>query len=350
MNKKMSIILAVFLVLSLSLSACGGGGSEESSKGVINVFNWGEYIDMDTVKAFEEESGYKVNYSVFSTNEEMYPKVENAAEQYDVLIPSDYTIQRLIEEDLLYEIDFDNVPNYKNVDPVLKNTSFDPENKYSVPYTWGTVGILYNKTMVDDVVESWDIMFDEKYSGKILMYDSERDSFMVALKRLGYSMNTKNMDEINEAKEMLISQKPLVLAYVIDEIMDKMISGEAALALAWSGESMSTIRENPDLAFVVPKEGSNIWIDSMVIPKTAQNKEGAEAFINFMLEDEMSKKNMLKTGYTSSNINVKKMIDEDWASNIAAYPPKEVTDRCVFFEYSPDTIQTMSDAWLEIKQ
>lgn len=349
MNKRL-LISVIVLSLALFLSACGESSPSSEKKGEVNVFNWGEYIDMDVLEAFEKETGYKVNYSVFSTNEEMFPKVENGADSYDVIIPSDYTIQRMIEADLLQELNFENIPNYENVNPVLKNTSFDPENKYSVPYAWGTVGILYNTKMVDDVVDSWKILFNEKYSGKIFMYDSERDSFMVALTLLGYSMNTKDVEEINKAKELLISQKPLILAYVVDEAMDKMIAGEAALSLAWSGEAMATIKENPDLKYVIPKEGSNIWIDSMVIPKTAQNKEGAEAFINFMLKDEIAKKNMIASGYTSSNMNVKDLIDEEWASNIAAYPPKDATDRCEVFQYSPETTKLMGEAWLEIKQ
>lgn len=350
MKKRFVLLLALIMLLGLALSSCSSEKAESNDKGVVNVFNWGEYIDQDIIKEFEEKTGYKVNYSIFSTNEEMYQKLAANAEAYDVLIPSDYMIQRLIEEDRLLEIDRNNIPNFKNVDPASLGKEFDPENKYSVPYFWGTVGILYNSTMVDDVVDSWDILFNEKYAKKIFMYDSERDSFMVALTKLGYSMNSTDKKEIEKAKELLIKQKPLVLALVIDEGMDKMIAGEAALSLSWSGEAMATIKENPDLRYAIPKEGSNVWLDSMVIPKTAQNKEGAEAFINFILEDEISKKNMLFTGYTSSNKNVKSMIDEEWASNIAAYPPQEALDRCEVFRYSPETAKLMAEYWLEINQ
>ncbi len=316
----------------------------------VTVFNWGEYIEEEVLEQFEEETGYKVNYRVFSTNEEMYPKLVNGAENYDVIIPSDYMIQRLVEEDMLAEINMENIPNFKNIDDVLKNPSYDPDNKYSVPYFWGVVGILYNEKFVDKEPDSWDVLFKEKYKDMILMYDSERDSFMVALMRLGYSMNSQSEREINEAKDMLIEQKPLVLAYVIDECQDKMVSEEAALALIWSGEAQVAMDENEDLKFALPKEGSNLWIDAMVIPKSSKNKEGAEAFINFMCRDDIALKNMDYTGYTSANQNVKEMIDEEWAASKAAYPPKEYIEKCEIFEYSPDNLRFIWKAWLEVKQ
>ncbi len=343
------IVLAIALVFFFSQKNQNNKIEKEYSNEV-TVFNWGEYIDMDVLEQFEKETGYKVNYRVFSTNEEMYPKLVNGAENYDVIIPSDYMIQRLIEEDMLAEINMENVPNFKNIDDVLKNPSYDPENKYSVPYFWGVVGILYNEKFVEKAPDTWEALFDEKYKDMILMCDSERDSFMVALIRSGYSMNSQNEDEINQAKEMLIKQKPLVLAYVIDECADKMVSEEAALALTWSGEAGVTMEENENLNFALPKEGSNLWIDAMAIPKSSKNKKGAEAFINFMCRDDIALKNMEYTGYTSGNINVKDMIDTEWANSPAAYPPKDYVEKCEIFEYSPDNLRYIWKAWLEVKQ
>ncbi len=352
MKKSKLIIFVSIICLTLFLVACSAAEENQqvSKANEVTVFNWGDYIDMEVIKQFEEETGYTVNYRVFSTNEEMYPKLVTGAEKYDVIIPSDYMIQRLIEEDLLAEIDFNNVPNYKNIDSVLHNLDYDKQDKYSVPYFWGTVGILYNEKLLDEVPDSWDAFFDENNKDKILMYDSERDSFMVALSRLGYSMNSQDKKQIEEAKQMLIEQKPLVLAYVIDELQDKMIAEEAALALVWSGEAAVAIEGNPDLKFTLPKETSNLWVDAMVIPKNCNNKKGAEAFINFMCRDDIALKNMEYTGYTSGNINVKDMIDKDWANSIASYPPKEFIEKCETFKYSPENLKFISRAWLEVKQ
>ena len=272
MKKTPIYVLLLTAFFALALTGCGKGASGEN--GEVIVYNWGEYIDPDTITMFEEETGIKVVYDEYETNEIMYPKVEAGATAYDVLCPSDYMIQKLIENDLLQEINFDNIPNVKNIGQQYFDQSqeFDPENKYSIPYCFGTVGILYNKTMVDEPVDSWSILWDEKYADNILMQDSVRDAFMVALKLKGYSMNTLDEGELNEAKQILIDQKPLVQAYVIDQVRDKMIGNEAAIGVIYSGEAIYTQRENADLEYVIPKEGTNVWIDSWVIPKNAPNK------------------------------------------------------------------------------
>ena len=238
------------------------------------VYNWGEYLDPKTIELFEEETGISVTYEEYETNEIMYPKIVSQAIAYDVVCPSDYMIQRMIENDLLAEINWDNIPNVKNMDPTYmeQSKSFDPENKYSVPYCVGTVGILYNKSMVKEPVDSWDILWDPKYKDSILMQDSVRDAFAVALKRLGHSINSTEVDQLAAAAEDLMEQKPLVQAYVVDQVRDKMIGNEAALGVIYSGEAGYTKRENPDLEYVIPKEGSNVWLDSWVIPKNAKNK------------------------------------------------------------------------------
>ena len=261
-----------------------GSQSNLSGNNTVIVYNWGEYLDPAVLDLFEQETGIQVVYEEFETNESMYPKINAGAIAYDLVCPSDYMIQRMIENDLLQEIQFEHIPNAKNIGDTYfeKSKEFDPENKYSIPYCWGTVGILYNKTMVTEPVDSWGILWDETYSGNILMQDSVRDAFAVALRYLGYSLNSTDLDELNAAKNLLIEQKPLIQAYVIDQVRDKMIGGEAALGVIYSGEAIYTQKENPDLEYVIPKEGSNIWIDSWVIPKNAAHVENAEKYLDFL--------------------------------------------------------------------
>ena len=289
-QKLIPVAMAVLIVIGGFIYGQKDGTSKN---GQVIVYNWGEYIDPEIIDLFEEETGIDVIYEEFETNEIMYPKIQSGAIAYDVVCPSDYMIQRMIENDLLAEINYDHIPNLKYIgDNYMKmSRQFDPENKYSVPYLWGTVGILYNKKMVDEPVDSWGILWDKKYEDSILMQDSVRDAFAVALKYLGYSLNSTDLDELEAAKNLLIEQKPLVQAYVIDQVRDKMIGGEAALGVIYSGEALYCQQENPDLDYVIPKEGTNIWIDSWVIPKNAKNVENAEAFINFLCRPDIAKMN-----------------------------------------------------------
>jgi len=351
---KKIFVMAMALVLAIMITGCGtsGGGTESTGEKVtINVFNWGEYIGETTIKDFEEAyPNIKVNYENFTTNEDMYVKIKTGGSAYDVAIPSDYMITRMLDEGLLNEINMDNIPNYKYIDDRFKNLSFDPENKYSVPYMWGTVGILYNKTMVDDPVDSWEILWNEKYKKQILMTDSERDSIGVALKMLGYSMNTHNISELEEAKQMLLKQKPLVLAYVVDEVRDMMIGESAALAVVWSGDAYYCMSQNENLAYALPKEGTNYWFDSMVIPKTSKHQKEAEIFINFMCDPEVSYNNVDYIGYATPNTEVMKMLDPELVSDRNAYPLKEDLVNCEIFEYPGDEInREYSRIWTEIK-
>ena len=289
----MKKLLCFALLPVLGLSLLSGCGKSSAENGEVIVYNWGEYIDPETLSLFEEETGIKVVYDEYDTNETMYPKVEAGASAYDVICPSDYMIQKMIDNDLLAEINFDNIPNLKNIGQQYfeQSKEFDPENKYSVPYCFGTVGILYNKTMVSGPIDSWSVLWDEQYADNILMQDSVRDAFMVALKLNGYSMNTLDETELQAAKNSLIEQKPLVQAYVIDQVRDKMIGDEAAIGVIYSGEAIYTQRENENLEYVIPKEGTNVWIDSWVIPKNAPNKENAEKFIDFMCREDIALKN-----------------------------------------------------------
>ena len=351
MKKTVALLLTLSLAV-LPLTACGSASSS-GSNGEVVVYNWGEYIDPDTISMFEEETGIKVIYDEFETNEIMFPKIEAGASKYDVVCPSDYMIKKMIENDLLAEINYDNVPNAKaNIGQQYWDMSkeFDPENKYSVPYCWGTVGILYNKTMVDGPVDSWSILWDEKYADNILMQDSVRDAFMVALKLNGYSMNSVNPEELNAAKESLIAQKPLVQAYVIDQVRDKMIGNEAAIGVIYSGEVIFTQRENPDLEYVIPKEGTNVWIDSWVITKNAPNKENAEKFIDFMCRPDIALKNFEYITYPTPNKGAFDLLDSDLHNNKAVFPDTDSLKNCEVFQYlGTDVDSIYNEYWKEVK-
>ena len=317
------------------------------------VYNWGEYLDPKTIELFEEETGISVTYEEYETNEIMYPKIVSQAIAYDVVCPSDYMIQRMIENDLLAEINWDNIPNIKNMDPTYmeQSKSFDPKNKYSVPYCVGTVGILYNKSMVKEPVDSWDILWNPKYKDSILMQDSVRDAFAVALKRLCHSINSTEVDQLAAAAEDLMEQKPLVQAYVVDQVRDKMIGNEAALGVIYSGEAGYTKRENPDLEYVIPKEGSNVWIDSWVIPKNAQNKENAEKFINFMCRPEIALMNFEYLTYSTPNLKAREMIeDEEIRNSKILFPEPEDLSNCETFQFLGDDVDSYyNELWNKVK-
>ncbi len=346
--------LAVMLISILGISmltACSGSGGGEN--GVVYVYNWGEYIDPETISMFEEETGIKVVYDEYETNEIMYPKVEAGAVTYDVVCPSDYMIQKMIENDLLLEINWDNIPNATNIGTQYYEQSeeFDPGNKYSVPYCWGTVGILYNTTMVDEPIDSWSVLWDEKYENNILMQDSVRDAFMVALKLNGNSMNSLDDAELQAAKELLIEQKPLVQAYVVDQVRDKMIGGEAAIGVIYSGEAIYTQRENSDLEYVIPKEGTNVWIDSWCILKDAENVENAEKFIDFMCRPDIALMNFEYITYSTPNDAAKELIeDEDIRNSTIAFPDLSQYENLETFQYlGEDGDEIYNNLWKEVK-
>lgn len=350
---KKCIALCLCLVMTASLLT-GCGSAAKYPNGKVYVYNWGEYIDEETISMFEKETGIEVIYDEFDTNEAMYPKVEAGASNYDVVCPSDYMVQKMIDNDLLAELNWDNLPNAKaNIGAQYyeQSDAFDPGNKYCVPYCWGTVGILYNTTMVDEPVDSWSILWNEKYKDSILMQESVRDLFMVALKELGYSMNSTDPAELNEAKDLLITQKPLVQAYVIDQVRDKMIGDEAALGVIYSGEAIYTQRENPNLAYVVPKEGTNLWIDGWVIPKGAENKENAEKFIDFMCRGDIALMNFEYITYSTPNVAARELIeDEDIKNSEIAFPDLSKYDNLETFSYLGEDADTLyNELWKEIK-
>ena len=298
-RKSLLVAASFFVIAAVSFTTYRHFAVPVSNE--LYVYNWGEYIDESVIEDFEKETGIHVVYDLFETNEEMYPVIEAGGVAYDVVCPSDYMIQKMIENDLLAEIDFDNIPNIDQIDPeyMERSKAFDPENKYSVPYTWGTVGILYNDKRLEELgvepPDSWLDLWDERLAGEILMQDSVRDAFMCALKPLGYSLNSTDPNELEQAKDMLIAQKPLVQAYVIDQVRDKMLGEEAAMGVIYSGEMLylQELAEGKDfnLEYVIPKEGTNLWIDSWVIPKNAKNKENAEKWIDFLCRPDIAKRN-----------------------------------------------------------
>ena len=352
------ILIQRVVPVAICIVFIGGGFYYAKENDVMNgeklvVYNWGEYIDPEVLTMFEEETGIDIVYEEFETNEILYPKISSGAIAYDVICPSDYMIQRMIENDLLSEINFDNIPNLKNIGKqyLEQSRQFDPENKYSVPYCWGTVGILYNKMMVDEPVDSWSILWDPKYKDNILMQDSVRDAFGVTLKYLGYSLNSIDLDELTEAKNLLIEQKPLVQAYVIDQVRDKMIGNEAALGVIYSGEAIYTQKENPNLEYVIPKEGSNIWIDSWVIPKNAEHKENAEKFINFLCRPDIALMNFEYITYSTPNETARELIeDESIRNSEIAFPDLSKYDNLETFQYlGTEADQVYGDLWNKVK-
>lgn len=336
-------VLAALVLLGAAHSGC------TRDKPTIYVYNWGDYIDESVLAEFEKQTKIKVVYDTYATNEDMYVKIKAGGSAYDVIFPSDYMLTRMIEEGLVQKLDLTKIPNVKYVEKMHLGWDYDPANEYSLPYYWGTVGILYNTTMVEDPVDSWDILWDPKYEKEILMLDSQRDSIAVALLKLGYSINTLDEQELAEAGELLKQQKPLVLAYVVDEAQDKMIAGEAALAVVWSGEATVARSQNPDLAFAIPKEGTNLWFDVMAVPSNAKNPEGAMKFINFMLDPEIAFRNADYTGYAVTNGAARSMLPPEISQDHSVYPePEDLVNAEVFVNLG-QTLSIYDRIWTEVK-
>jgi len=341
-------LVAVFFLLILIVGAAFALPGC-SSRPTLKLLNWGDYMDQSVIDRFEDEYGIDVNYIPVTSNEEMYVSLTTEGADYDLVIPSDYLVERLIKEGMLRKINFSNIPNIKNIDKKFLNKEYDPTCEYSVPYTWGTLGILYNKTMVTEPVTSWNIMWDEKYAGEIYMYNSMRDSIGATLKKLGYSLNTRDESQIREAVEELKKQKPLVKSYGTDELRDSMIGGSGAMWLTYSGDAVYCMQQNEDLAFSVPEEGSNLFFDCMVIPKSAKNPEAAEKFINYLLQPDVAKINTEYIGYSTPNAEAMKIIDPEYLANNAFNPGDEVIARCEVFGDLGEFTQVYSDAWQEVK-
>ncbi len=337
------------LVLSGLLAGCGSKNSENT----LTVLNYGKYLDPDAIEMFEEETGIEVELEEYITPENMYTKYRAGAIDYDLICTSDYMVEKLIQEGEVLELDYSNIPLSENLDSTYFDfsKSFDPENKYAIPYFFGTVGILYNKDMVDESkVNSWKILWDKEYSGQIIMADSVRDSFMVALKILGYSLNTTDDDQLKEAQDLLLEQKPLVYSYLVDEAQDEMISENAAMAVVYSGEAGYALEFNDKLAFSVPEEGSNMWIDSWFIPKSAKQKENAEKFLNFLCREDISMMNFDYVYYATPNQKTKNALDLELQENTTIFPPTETLNNCeVLKPLDDEATMKLNLLWKEIK-
>ena len=345
MKKITVLLLALFLALPLA------GCRAEETERTINVYNWGEYIDESVLEEFEEETGIHVNYKTFASNEMLYSAIKGGGNNYDVIFPSDYMVARMEEEGMLRELDYSKIPNAANIDPRYLNPAYDPEQKYSIPYMWGTTGIIYNTTMVDEAPTCWMDLFTTELKGQVLIFDNPRDCIGLALKALGYSFNTTNKDEIAEAADLLIRQKEegIVQAYVMDQIFDKMINNEAAIGTYYAGDYLTMVEENPDLAFVQPEEGSNLFVDAMCIPTCSKNYEDALAFINFMCRDDIVLRNCEETGYSSPSVTAMELMDEEMASDPIAYPGEDILNKAETFGGLPgDTLTFYDHEWIRI--
>lgn len=345
-----------FKVLALMMSCIIAGTSfmgcgKKEEKPVLNFMNYGENIGEGVLEEFEEKYGIHVNQEVYDAPEEMYNKISAGASQYDVIVSIDYLVQRMISEDRLEKIDYSNVPNMDKIESDHLGKSFDPDNEYSVPYMSGTIGICYNTDYVDEPIDSWTALWNTKYNKNVLLLDGVRDSLGAALKMLGYSLNTTNQDEINEARDKLIElkQNGNLLAIGSDDNTDKMARGEAAISILWSGEGLNLEAEHDNIRFVVPKEGANFWIDSLCIPKGTKNKENAEKFINFLCEKDPSFRTADEIGYTTPQREAREEQDDSVKNNPNAYMPEELLKKCESYDYLGNKLKLYEQAWTDFK-
>lgn len=353
-----SLFYGMILAILLALVPIQKGNAQEAAgQGVtINVYNWGEYIangtddSMDINAEFTRRTGIRVNYTTFDSNESLYSKLVGGGADYDVIIPSDYMVSRLIDENMLAELDFSNIPNYQYIDDSFRNGDYDPGNRYSVPYTWGVVGLFYNTDYIEEEITSWSALWDDRYAGKILMFDNPRDSFAIAQLLLGQSLNTTQESDWMEAAALLKQQKPLVQAYVMDRIFDKMESEEAWIAPYYSGDAAILVDNSDHIRFVVPEEGTNYFVDAMCIPITSSHKAEAEAYINFLCDPEIAGANMNYVGYSTPITAAKAYMDEEMVESPVHYPDAEILARTQVFVNLPEDISKLIDKlWAEAK-
>lgn len=369
MRKLVRSLLAALLAIALlcMMTACSNteeapaaGVSSETAVDsslpfagtTLTVFNWYDYIDPTVIDMFEEQTGATVQYVNFTTVEEMYAKIESGAGSYDVIFPSDYMVERMIAADMLEPLNYDNIPNADGVIEWMKTPDYDPESAYSVPYLWGTVGILYNTEMVSSEIDSWEALFSEEHADNVIMMSSMRDTIGITLKHLGYSLNSRVPEELYAARDALVAQKQagIPCGYLLDEVKDKMVGNEAALAVVYSGDALYAMDKNEALAYAVPKEGSNVWLDGMCIPKGSPNKECAEAFINFLCDEEIAYMNMDYVYYSSPIQAVANALQEDDPGLYAVMNPSdEVISRCEFFHDVLDAMDLYESVWMAVR-
>lgn len=355
-----ALLPAVFLAAlsPAALAAQKPARDPAAASGVtLNVYNWGEYLSsgengsMNVNAEFTRRTGIRINYTTYEDNESLYSKLVSGGANYDVIFPSDYMVSRMIREHLIQKLEFSRIPNYRYIDRRYRNQVYDPKNEYSVPYTWGVVGIFYNKKYVKEPVDSWSILWNEKYAGKILMFDNPRDAFGIAQKLLGYSYNSTDPQKWINAAALLKQQKPLVQAYVMDQIFDKMSSGEAWLAPYYAGDAATLVEENPSIGFAIPtKEGTNFFVDAMCVPVSAQHKKEAEEYINFLCEPDIAAANMEYVGYSTPESAAKKLLPKKMRENPIIYPPESILNRAETYVSLPESTSLQLDSlWAEVK-
>ena len=357
MLKRVGAAVLICAIIAGTVFAGHVGKSER----VVNVCSWGEYIDESLIDEFEAQTGITVNYQTAESNEALYSLIEMGGADFDVIVPSDYMIERLIAEDLLAELDYSNIPNFELIDPRFKNLAYDPENLYTVPYTWSTLGIIYNTAMVDEPITSWDAMFDPQYAGQVLMINNSRDALAAALFSLGYDINTTDEAKLREASAVLAEAKDagVYQAFVMDQVYQKMEGGNAAIAIYYAGDYLTMLENNEDLAYVIPEEGSNWFVDAMCVLKSAQHKEEAEAWINFIASTESNLANMDYIWYGSPNIEAMEQypdyyyetyeeeIDQETLDIIIT--PADTLERCQMYRNLPaDTLALYNELWTDL--
>lgn len=348
--------LAISVLISFLCLCVPAGASEIDPSVTLNVYNWGEYISngtegsLDVNAEFTRRTGIEINYTTFDSNESLYSKLAGGGADYDIIIPSDYMISRLIDEGMLAELDFENIPNFKYIDEKFRDPEYDPGCAHSVPYTWGVVGLFYNTDYIDEEITSWEALWDPDYAGEILMFDNPRDAFAIAQMRLGQSLNTENPDDWREAAELLKEQKPLLQGYVMDQIFDKMESGEAWIAPYYSGDAALLVENNDKIQFVIPEEGTNYFVDGICIPASSSHKREAEEYINFLCDPEIAGANMDYVGYSTPESAAKQYLDPAVVSSPLRYPSEETLERTEAFVNLPEDLSKLMDSlWAEVK-
>ena len=344
--KKIMAFLTACILLLVPLTSCKSYKPNE----VVYVYNWGEYIDSTVNKKFEQETGIKVVYSEYDNNESMYATLKNGAAKYDVIFPSDYMVSRLINEDMLEPLNFDNIPNYQYILDRFKGLEYDPENKYSVPYTWNIIGLLYNKKYVTETPDSWEVLWDEKYAGKTLMYDNPRDAIGITLIKNGKSVNTTDKAELDAAAEDVKALKKNFQAFVSDQIFNLMESGSAYIAPAYGGDALTMMKENSDLTYSIPKEGTNFFVDAICIVKGSKNKEAAEKYIDFLCRQDIAELNRAEICYSTPQRQVYEALSDDVKNELISYPTDDILDKSQIYTNLPqDILDYYSSLWTDIK-
>jgi spermidine/putrescine transport system substrate-binding protein len=334
------------------MSACNSGGAQKGDVEMtnrLNFYNWSYYIAEETIPDFQDEFGVRVRYDNFSSNSELLAKIQAGASGYDLIVPSDYMVEIMIAQNMLQPLNEANIPNLVNIDPRFRNMPFDPDNIYSVPYQWGTTGLGINTRFVTEIIDSWDVLWNPTYAGRISILDDMRSGMVPALKKLGYSVNTRNEIELAEARNLMFAQKAMVRTYSSETYIDLLKSGDIWIAQGWSGDIFQVMKENPDIIFVIPREGSYIWVDNMVIPKGAPNRTTAEAFINYILRDNVGAAISNYTGYSTPNRAALPLVDEDLLNDETMYPPDEVLNRLEFMHDVGTATALYNRIWNEIK-